>query len=368
MRFAFQGSILLCFIATQFSGYNARVVPTALHCDDGKCLPKLTLPVLHDFQRRAGGGGGGKGGGTGGGTSGGGGGNSGGEDSSSGTDGGLSDGDQETEGGLGENCPRKRSWLLFLKRSPASCTTNNAPADNPPANNPPNANEGPPLSARNNRGQPAVKQEQTYYPAQPINLAETVARFQTRITNQGLTGGPWYFYSGFPDRDDGLKVALPLSEREGVTRTTPAWQGAQTKPMADMSDVMGPESADEIRQAFSKTADMNYFWGMYSKAYAQAITGKVYVVIPKGRPINTPYNNKGSMWWSFEAPELSRSPGITEINYVAVTPDPQLDLETGKMDYEMGPNKVIWRQGDAPIGTQGDPLHEVDTPLEQWNG
>jgi hypothetical protein len=205
MHFFVQSSVLLCFIATQFLGYNAGVVPTDIQCDGGKCLPKLTLPILHDLQRRASGGGGG--GGKGGGETGGAGGTSGGDGGSSGTEGGLSDGNQETEGDLGENCPRKRSWSHFWTRSPCigsgggsssqddnlppSIPVTNPPANNAPANNP----AATPPSVRTNNNQAAQSQAQNYTPACRITIASKVSEFKDTIRTRGLENGPWFFYS-----------------------------------------------------------------------------------------------------------------------------------------------------------------------------
>jgi hypothetical protein len=135
--------------------------------------------------------------------------------------------------------------------------------------------------------------------------------------------------------------------------------------MSTMEDLT---KGDISMPAFDGTPEWNYLWATYSKAYAQVVTGKAYVVIPEGRPINIPYTEKGSMWWSFEAPELSRNPDVTEINYISVDPESSTwNMDTGEQEYEMGPTKTIWRQGDAPLGFPGDPLFKEASPAEPWS-
>lgn len=269
MRFVVQSSILLCFIATQFSGYNAGVVPTDLQCDGGKCLPKLTLPNLHDFQRRAGGGGGGgKGGGhgNGGGGTGGGGGTSGGDSGSSSTEGGLSNSNQETEGGLGGNCARKRSWSVFWNRSPASCTdTGGGSSQN--NNNPPAAPPTPPVAplpaappavdpatllgpARSNGGNPATTGQQTYYPATLMSLDERIVEVKRVMGQKNIVNNAdssWFFFSGFEVQPEAYATVKEVSERMGANRIVMDEQ----RPMGTMEDILLPATADPKRNVLS---------------------------------------------------------------------------------------------------------------------
>lgn len=93
--------------------------------------------------------------------------------------------------------------------------------------------------------------------------------------------GPWLFYSGFDDRrkdseiiSEKLAKRLGLKNREG--------EGAE---YMDGEDAV--HNIDDVRiKDYEDTPPENYYWGVYSRAYAQAVTGKIYVAIPKGKGIN----------------------------------------------------------------------------------
>lgn len=63
------------------------------------------------------------------------------------------------------------------------------------------------------------------------------------------------------------------------------------------------------------------------------------------------------MWWSFEAAELTRNPGVEESGYVPVGKDEKGEYETPE-DY------VIWTRGDPYLGYPGDEYYDVTRPTE----
>ncbi|KAH7385229.1 hypothetical protein DE146DRAFT_635849 [Phaeosphaeria sp. MPI-PUGE-AT-0046c] len=105
-----------------------------------------------------------------------------------------------------------------------------------------------------------------------------------------------------------------LSARLGVVRTAKKYDASGHKNidvprMLALEDVFLKENTDLLRNRLASTDNERYFWAAVSRAHAQAITGRAHVVIPKGGPINIPKDNgDGSVWWSFEAPDLSRNP------------------------------------------------------------
>lgn len=91
-------------------------------------------------------------------------------------------------------------------------------------------------------------------------------------------------------------------------------------------------------------------------------------MIPKGRPINIPKDNgDGSVWWSFEAPDLSRNPGIDSITYVSVDPELNMGLDETNPKYDIGPDMVIWQRGDEALGTPGNELYKEVAPPQPWS-
>lgn len=69
------------------------------------------------------------------------------------------------------------------------------------------------------------------------------------------------------------------------------------------------------------------------------------------------------MWWSFEAPDLTRNPKIKEIIVVPADADYAWNpVPDPKNLYGLEQSRVTWRQGDPPLGTPGDPLREATMP------
>jgi hypothetical protein len=365
MRFVLASSILLCFLAAQFPVNNAGVVPAKLECRNFDCTKTDSIgwSVVNDLFRRAGGGGGGgrgDGRGDGHGSNNGGGGSGGSGNGSPQTEGGQTGETggftgQETEGGFSGDVNTGHPV-----NDPA-----NAPA-NPPADNPANA-----PSIRNNFGNPAQSQEQKYNPSPLIDVAAKAAEFRTRIQTAGIQNGPWFFYSGFADKNIRDETHDALGNRLKATRVVGMDENGRpiTKPMPALGDAMAAENADPDRLRLVGTPNAPYFWAAVSRAYSQAVSGKVYIVAPVGRPINIPKDNgDGSVWWSFEAPDLSRNPDVDSITYVSVDLEPTMSDNPNDPIYELGPDKVIWSRGDPPLGTPGDERHMETAPAQAWYG
>lgn len=403
MRFTLTSGILLGLLVAQFPLNKAGLVPANLDCGTLECesANNIGWSLSDDLARRAGGGGGGKGGGgkggdaegSGGSSGGGGGGSGGGGNGSPQTEGGQV-GEaggwkpKETVGGFGDPCHTKRNWFLFWKRIPGNCNSNgdgssqdessqpHVPVNNP-ASPPANAPVNPPANApspRNNFGNPAQSQQQTYYPAPQIDIAARVAEIRQKIqSDTHLQNGPWFFWSGFENKEIAFEAQDIISARLGVVRTAKKFDPDKQKivevpRMPAMGDVIPMETADVVRKELVKTGNERYFWSAISRAYAQAITGRAYVVIPKGRPINIPKDNgDGSVWWSFEAPDLSRNPGIDSITYVSVDPELNMGLDETNPKYDVGPDMVIWQRGDEALGTPGNELYKEVAPPQPWS-
>jgi hypothetical protein len=228
----------------------------------------------------------------------------------------------------------------------------------------PEAQEFPP-SARNNQNQPATSEQKTFDPQRSIDTDAKRQEFKNIIHRKGLEGGPWFFYSGFEDKDVVWQVQKDLSKQLGLKKIENGQEVDKVMPY--LQDAIPPEGGDVDRTAFVGTENEKFFWALYSKVFSDAITGKVYITIPKDQPINMPKsNNDGSVWWSFEAPALTRNPDITDITYVSVDTQLSMDLE-GPM-YDLGSEKVIWVKGDEPLGFPGDEHYLETKPKEPWNG
>lgn len=334
MRFALPTSILLCFLATQFPGYNAGVVPALFKCRTTECVDEFTGPVIaDDLIRRAGGkpppgstqndGGSGGTGGTGG-TSESGGGTTQNEGTNTGETGSLGEG-QETTGGFG-------------------AASGNGEGSSGGANN----QYAP--SVRNNYNKPATAEgSPTYSPPRVINVQEKVEWIRAMAAANGWQSGPWFFYSGFPKREESFHYMdlLTVTDKTGKYKS--------------MDDIK-PDVYDPDFHLYAGGPHENYFWASYSKAYAQAVQGKIYVITPESEPINQPYGTeKGSMLWSFEMPELTRNPAVTDITWATAKTGSELE-ETDPA--RVNPSRVIWNQGDEAIGFPGDPLYQEELPQE----
>jgi hypothetical protein len=246
-------------------------------------------------------------------------------------------GQPESGGGFTNICERRIRWHFWSRSGCGPGTTNPAPA----------TREGPPSSKNNylqssTEGEPIVTNR-------PIDIGARKARFQADIQNlQGVQKGPWFFYSGFKlDEVDTWKgeVQIKLNTKIGYIR--------------NLVDIRGPPYMEEF-QRFSSDNNQWYFWAANSKAFSQAIEGKVYAVIPHDTSINQPYENQGSNWWSYELPELTRNDKVDSISVYYADP-----MDMGDA---LGEAKVIWQRGDAPIGFPGDERRHYTRPTEPWNG
>ncbi|KAI4700833.1 hypothetical protein J4E81_003797 [Alternaria sp. BMP 2799] len=283
------------------------------------------------------------------------------------TSGGFSD-SQETEGGFNNNGddtggPGSSSQPAAPDSNAPPANPNPAP-NAPAANNPgqPNAVQYPP-SARNNRNQPAASANDPFDPEDAsvpvINVATRANQFRQTITQDGLTGQPWFFYSGLDRKKKDSIYKRNLEDRLQLGHGT----------MPSMNNVLpnagGGEYAIEYN-AFQTLSSLDYYWAANSKAYAQAVEGRVYVVLPSGHGVNQPYPDKGSNWWTFEVPDLTRNARVDSITVVPVKEDTSNVYMEPAEAYHLGEENVIWRRGDEPIGFPASELHQLQRPDELW--
>lgn len=358
MRSIISTSILVCFVATLLQGHNAGVVPARLK---SRTAPDALLnasdwSIASNIIRRVPGGccggvstpnpGGSRGGSPGG---------SGGRNSPP-----SGSGDRGSPGGSGNRTPQNGNGQTGGASDGRGTESG---AGTPPDGGSGSEIELPPPpsyqpSARNNYNKPAVDESVSYRPVQPIDLNAKVAEFKKTIGLKGITEGPWYFYSGFEDRRKAYELAMPVSKN--VAKTTSRWG------LLSIAEVMPPAEDDLMLQRVKGGPDEDYFWASNSIAYSQAIQGKVYIAIPQGRAINQPYEKKGSMLWTFEIPDLTRNPYITEIISVEIKDEKDEKGKKVELEDRIGDQKVIWKQWDEPLGTIADPLYKETRPQEAW--
>lgn len=214
-------------------------------------------------------------------------------------------------------------------------------------------------SVKNNFNQPATEAQKSFDPtakgSEEINIDTVVTAMKNEITQKGFQNDPFYFYSGFQNRDTAVgQVMNELAAK-------PELNG---KRLHSMRDAKPKILADDYAKKYEGTADFGeYFWASYSKAYGRAASGTVYVVIPGGKALNQPYDNAGSNWWSFEAPELTRNPDVNEI--ILVKQDGGYNMDTDSFD--LGDPVSIWKKGDEPFGFQADEHNKVTRPDQAFN-
>lgn len=221
-----------------------------------------------------------------------------------------------------------------------------------------------PPSARNNQNQPATSAERKYDPAGQnklvIDVDEVANDMRQQIRVRGEEGGPWYFFDGL-ELETFLNDVRPILSRKLELKD----ENGNDKLIPSLETAKKPKASDRFAMQHEDSPDFQaYFWNAYSKAYGQAVSGKTYVVIPKDRPINQPFEDaQGSWWWSFEAPELSRNPNVEEINIVRIDPTMNLDGEL----YDLADPIPIWKAGDEPLGFRADIEFERAFPPEPFN-
>ncbi|KAI4945664.1 hypothetical protein J4E91_008007 [Alternaria rosae] len=251
------------------------------------------------------------------------------------TSGGFSD-SQETEGGFnnnGDDTGNPGSSSQPAVPDPDAQPTN--------PNAPPNPNPNPNVPAANN-------------PAARLN------DFRGTIAQKGLTGKPWMFYSGLDDRSESYIFKETLEVKTGQT-DIPYMENLL--PLRNPQDRYFQEY-DTYKSAGERHVE--YYFAANSKAYAQAVDGDIYALIKSGTSVNQPYPGKGSNWWTFEVPELTRNARVNSITVVPVNRDDRLPLGEDYERFELGDEKVIWRRGDEPIGFPADELHGIERPSEPW--
>jgi hypothetical protein len=217
-------------------------------------------------------------------------------------------------------------------------------------------------STRNNNLAPATKQttgrDRTWMPKAPyeeIDVGQLATDLRQVIQAQNRQGGPFLFYSG----TEGQAV---LDFKKNMNLISPE------NNILYIGDVMRHEDIT-LQTKYEEDSEMSrYFWACYSRAYAQAVSGKVYVVMPSDRTINRPSNPDPSIWWSYEAPDLSLNPDVTEIvarKFQSATYDSQDEVYKGWED-----ERVIFTQGDEPLGYVNVDSHfyEPTLPTDDWDG
>lgn len=244
----------------------------------------------------------------------------------------------ETVGGFSDLCQKRSMWSVFWKR--AGCGSGSATS-------PSAAHDGPPL-VRNNYLQSATEGE-PIRTDRPINIAERRSKFEAGIQElKDSKKGTWFFYSGFEFSEVNTwkgEVQIKLGHEVGYLR--------------DLVKTEGPPYMEEF-QRFTAGNSQWYFWAANSKAFAQAVQGKVYAVVPDGTAINQPYSDHGSNWWSYELPELTRNEKVESVSVFFADP-----MDAGDA---LGEAKVIWQRGDTPLGSPGDETREYARPNEAWMG
>lgn len=256
---------------------------------------------------------------------------------------------KETTGGFTGLCD-KRSWFSLWPR--AGC-----------------GEETFPPSVRNNNNKPAVVEDDTYQP--PLNHRIDVnarkQEFENIIRDKNLQNRPWFFYSGI-GYEEQLKYKDAVHYKLGFTDGDKD-TNKENDPVVYMGNIIDLKPGSSSTFGYAKyegnTRAEKYFWAANSKAYSQAVRGNIYVTIPGGRAVNQPYSNKGSNWWSYELPELTRNPHVTSITVMPTKEITALSLRESD-DVVFGPTEVIWRQGDDPIGYPADEQKEVKLPEEPW--
>jgi len=289
------------------------------------------------------------------------------------TSGGFPD-SQETEGGFNNNGddtggPGSSSQPAAPDPNPNPAPNSNSAPNAPAANNPgqPNAVQYPP-SARNNHNQPATSANNPFNPAAAsvpvINVAARTTQFRQTITQDGLTGQPWFFYSGFDRQKKDYTYKQNLEDRLQLGH-------GQMPSMDSVLSIRGSGANAIEYQAYQvrpgvDPARENYYWAVNSKAYAQAVEGRIYVVLPSGRGMNQPYSDKGSNWWTFEVPELTRNPRVDSITVMPVKEDTSTLYIEEADAFHLGEETIIWRRGDDPIGFPANELDPLQRPNEPW--
>jgi hypothetical protein len=222
-------------------------------------------------------------------------------------------------------------------------------------------------SARNNQNQPATS-DQRFDPATKNLAAIDIVALKNDMINmmkeKQLEGGPWYFYSGLEDKNIFFNNVRPILSRKLGLK-----DGENDKLIPSMEDLKRKFEEDANALNFEAGDFSEYFWNAYSKAYAQAISGKAYVVIPEDMPLNQPFQkNYGSAWWSFEVPELTRNAGIEEIRLVRLDPTPNMDYADGGVEmFDLIGDQLIWKRGDEPLGFPADEQYKAAKPGEAFN-
>lgn len=118
-----------------------------------------------------------------------------------------------------------------------------------------------------------------------------------------------------------------------------------------IGDVLTNDMVTKYKEPYAKIGQEWKFWAYFSQAFAREVKGNIFVVLPRGRPLNKPYaNGDGSNFWSLELPELSRSSVVQRIT--------RLDKD-GSGNIVSGSSHVIWnapwKNIYDPYGVIGDP-------------
>jgi hypothetical protein len=244
----------------------------------------------------------------------------------------------ETVGGFSGLCQKRSIWSVFWPR--AGC------------GNPPSA-----AAIRTNENKPATEGQRAT-PSWDINIQARAAEFRQEM-QQNWQNRPWFFFSGIDARS-----ARKWQEALNKRLNRPGNQGAGSiQDFVNIQDLNNQRYVPEYT-VYKQEGFDDYFWAANSKAFAQAVQGRIYVVIPGERAINQPYDEQGSNWWSYEVPELTRNPNVQDIVLLRTDERVNIGVNTDE-DYTFdGPNQIIWQRGDDPFGFPADEHFGYSRP--QW--
>ncbi|KAI1972247.1 hypothetical protein LOZ53_004985 [Ophidiomyces ophidiicola] len=142
---------------------------------------------------------------------------------------------------------------------------------------------------------------------------------------------PWIFWSGF---NDGVTVRNFANTFKPMK---PNW----------IRDVLESPELMASKKAYADAGQEWRWWSHASKSVAQIAAEnaeKIYVILPKGRPLEKPYaDGKYSNFWEYEIAELTR-PGDNKIKRIM-----RVDKE------DLGNEKLIWTPGPGWGGQKGKP-------------
>jgi hypothetical protein len=165
--------------------------------------------------------------------------------------------------------------------------------------------------------------------------------------------GPWVFFTGF-----GPEEAFIFRE---IFAPDLGYKPEDLKVMSDFYRRQKPA----ILIPWTEEDDGMFegmYWSVNSKAFGQLAQGDIYLLLPKGAPVNNAYKNsegRPSFFWTFEVGDLTRNPKVRQIYRVQVSEDESSPLRSYEFDR-------VWKQGDEPRGYPVSPYNFMVTPEEDF--